>query len=255
MSPTSSSELKKLIDNLPNKSSSGWDNINNILLKEIAAPILVPLVDLFSESINKGEFPEHMKLAEVVPLHKGKEMYLADNYRPISLLLTLSKMLEKVVYRCIYNFLNGSNQLYDSQYGFRTAHSCENAVSELVDCFLKGPEKKKHTVGIFLDLSKAFDNLEHLTIFAELECYGIRGTSLDWFKSYLTNRRMRVKCKAGHLNVETRSETVSVNCGCPQGSCLGPLIFLICNTILTSYRAFNLQMIQPCISVVETKLT
>ena len=98
MSPTSSSELKKLIDNLPNKSSSGWDNINNILLKEIAAAILVPLVDLFNESINKGEFPECMKLAEVVPLHKGKEMHLADNYRPISLLLTLSKMLEKVVY-------------------------------------------------------------------------------------------------------------------------------------------------------------
>ena len=73
MSPTSSSELKKLIDNLPNKSSSGWDNINNILLKEIAAPILVPFVDLFNESINKGEFPERMKLAEVMPLHKGKE--------------------------------------------------------------------------------------------------------------------------------------------------------------------------------------
>ena len=82
MSPTSSSELKKLIDNLPNKSSSGWDNINNILLKEIADPIIAPLVDLFNESINKGEFPEYMKLAQVVPLHKGKEMHLADNYRP-----------------------------------------------------------------------------------------------------------------------------------------------------------------------------
>ena len=98
MSPTSGTELRKLIDNLPNKSSSGWDNINNLLLKEIAAPIIAPLVDLFNESINKGEFPERMKLAEVVPLHKGKEMHLADNYRPISLLLTLSKMLEKIIY-------------------------------------------------------------------------------------------------------------------------------------------------------------
>ena len=157
-------ELKKLLENLPYKSSSGWDDINNLLLKEIADPIIAPLVDLFNESISKGEFPERMKLAEVVPLHKGKEMYPADNYRPISLLLTLSKMLEKIVYRCICNFLNGSNQRYDSQYGFRTAHSCENVVSELVGCILKGLEKKKHTVGIFLDLSKAFDSLDHQII-------------------------------------------------------------------------------------------
>ena len=243
MSRTSLIELKKLIQNLPNKSSSGWDDINNLLLKEIADPIIAPLVELFNESISKGEFPECMKLAEVVPLHKGKEMYLADNYRPISLLLTLSKMLEKIVYRCIYNFLNGSNQLYDSQYGFRTAKSCENAVSELVGCILKVLEKKKHTVGIFLDLSKAFNSLEHQTIFAKLECYGIRGTSLDWFKSYLTNRRMRVKCKAGHLNVGTRSEIFGVNYGCPQGSCLGPLIFLIFANDL-QYNITFLQSIQ-----------
>ena len=159
MSPTSSTELKKLIDNLPNKFSSGWDDINNLLLKEIEDPIIAPLVDLFNESINKGEFSECMKLAELLPLHKGKEMYLADNYRPISLLLTLSKMLEKIIYRCVYNFLNGSNQLYDSQYGFRIAHSCKNVVSELIGCILKVLEKKKHMVGIFLDLSKAFDSL------------------------------------------------------------------------------------------------
>ena len=98
MSPTSSIELKKLVENLPDKSSSEWDDINNLLLKKIADPIIAPLVDLFNESISKGEFPERMKLAEVVPLHKGKETYLADNYRPISLLLTMSKMLEKIVY-------------------------------------------------------------------------------------------------------------------------------------------------------------
>ena len=136
--------------------------------------------------------------------------------------------------------MNASNQLYDSQCGFRTAHSYKNAVSELVGCILKGLEKKQHTVGIFLDLSKAFDSIEHQAIFEKLSCYGIRGTSLEWFKSYLTGRKMRVKCKAGRLNVETKSKIMHVNYGAPQGSCLGPLIFLI----FANYLRYNIASLQ-----------
>ena len=105
-----------------------------------------------------------MKKAEVVPLYKGKEKDLSANYanyRPISLLLTISKILEKIIYKRTYNFLDNNGQLFNSQYRFRSKHSCENAISELIGQVVKGQEQKEHTAAIFLDLSKAFDMLDH----------------------------------------------------------------------------------------------
>ena len=131
-----------------------------------------------------------MKIADVVPLHKSGNIHMVENYRPISLLMTISKILEKLVYNHVYTFLNNTNQIYDSQYGFHSKHSCEHAISELVGNILKGKENGEHTISVFLDLSKAFDTLEYSTLFKKLEIYGIRGTALDWFKSYLTNREM-----------------------------------------------------------------
>ena len=112
-------------------------------------------------SLEQGIFPERMKDAEVIPLYKAKEKDLCKNYRPISLLLTISKILEKIMYKRMYNFLDINRQLYNSQYGFRSKHSCENAISELVGHIIKGHERKEHTAAIFLDLSKAFDMLDH----------------------------------------------------------------------------------------------
>ena len=135
--PTSEQEINKIIEMLPNKNSSGYDNISNILLKKLKFAILKPLNIIFNKSITSGIFPENMKLADVFPLHKGKERFLPTNYRPISLLLTISKILEKLIYTRTYTFLNDCNQLYVSQYGFRNNHSCENAVSEIVGHILK----------------------------------------------------------------------------------------------------------------------
>ena len=134
-----------------------------------------------------------MKFAETTPLHKGKETYYTTNYQPISLLLTISKLLEKIVYRRTYDFLNQTDQFYKSQYGFRTSHSCEDAVCELVGEVLKKKENKKYTAVLYLDLSKAFDTLEPSVLYHKLEKYGIRGICLDWFRSYLTNRKLRSK--------------------------------------------------------------
>ena len=102
-----------------------------------------------------------MKAADVTPLHKNRETYLVTNYRPISLLITISKILEKVVYKRTYNFLSNTGQLYQSQYGFRSGHSCLNAISELVGNIQKNNEENKLTLGVFIDLSKAFDTLSH----------------------------------------------------------------------------------------------
>ena len=117
---------------------------------------------------------------------------MVTNYRPISLLITVSKILEKVVYVRVYNFLVETDQLYQSQYGFRSGHSCQNAISELVGTILKNQEENKLTIGVFIDLSKAFDTLSHDILLRKLHKYGIRGTALDWFKSYLSDRSMRV---------------------------------------------------------------
>ena len=166
-------EIEQLISKLPNKRSSGHDCINNILLKELKEIISAPLTDIFNSSLQSGVFPDLMKLGEVVPLHKSKSREDVGNYRPISLLLTISKLLEKIIYRCVYGFLTKSGQLYQSQYGFRKNHACDHAVGELVSEIVKHLQKNNYTVCILLDLSKAFDTLQHNVIFAKLERYGI----------------------------------------------------------------------------------
>ena len=229
--PTTKTEVLKLIRNLPNKRSSGHDNIDNVLLKDIATIISDPLAHLFNESLSSGIFPDIFKLAEVVPLHKNGPRDQITNYRPISLLMTISKILEKIFYTRMYNFLTNSNQLYQSQYGFCAKHSCDHAVGELLSDIVKNLELNKPTVCLYLDLSKAFDTLLHTVILKKLERYGIRGKCLQWMESYLSNRKMLVKCRTD--NGETiKSYPQEVNYSTPQGSCLGPLLFLVfCNDL------------------------
>ena len=231
LTPTTSEEIRSLISKLPNKKSSGFDNIDNIILKEIKDCISPKLSEIFNVSMLEGKFPENMKLAEVVPLYKSKEKFFMNNYRPISLLITISKLLEKVIYKHTYSFLQTTRQLCDSQYGFRQGHLCENAISELVGEILKNKENNKFTVGLFLDLSKAFDLLKHSTLLNKMEIYRIRGIALSWFSSYLDKRQLRAKCKTGTENSEV-SQNFDITYGTPQGLCLGPLLFIIfCNDL------------------------
>ena len=225
LTPTSPEEIKRIICNLPNKKSAGFDKINNILLKQISCAIAEPLSIIFNRSMNEGKFPQRMKLADTVPLYKAKEKYLVDNFPPISLLITLSKILEKLMHNRVYTYFNENNLLYRSQYGFRTRHSCENAVSELVSVILKGHETQKSTVAVFIDLSKAFDTLSHSILLQKLERYGVRGIANDWFKSYLENRKLR--CKLNNEQQVVYSNEYLVEYGAPQGSVLGPLLFLL----------------------------
>ena len=230
--PTDKNEIKKIISKLPNKGSSGYDNISNKLLKQIRDEISEPLCELFNASLKQGKFPSNMKLSEVILLHKGKSRDAPENYRPISLLITISKVLEKLVYKRVYGFLDSNGSLYTSQYRFRSNHLTDNAVTELLGEVLKNLENKKYTLAIFLNLSKAFDTLEHEIVIKKLTRYGIRGTCLKWFKSYLSNRSMRLKCRTSLSPEEVKSNIYDVNYGTPQGSCLGPLIFLVfCNNL------------------------
>ena len=225
--PTTTNKILALIKNLPNKRSSGYDKISNLLLKSLSAHITVPLEIIFNKSIEEGVFPVNMKKADIVPLYKSKDKQECSNYRPISLLITLSKLLEKIVYKRVYQFLEKTGQIFPSQYGFRTSHSCENAVSELLSTIIKGKEQGLYTVSLFLDLSKAFDSLEHEMMLRKLEAYGIRGNMLQWFRSYISERQLRTKCHISSSGQIEYSEYKPIKYGTLQGSCLGPLLFLI----------------------------
>ena len=262
--PYIQNEVEALSKSLPYKTSSGHDNISNVLLKKISNNIKYPLSIIFNKSMLQFKFPESMKLADVSPLYKSKVQNECTNYRPISLLLTISKLLEKIMYKRTYNFLEQTGQLYNRHYGFRTGHSCKNAVSKLLAEIIKGNQEGLYTVSMFLDLSKAFDTLEHEVLLKKLERYGIRGIANNWFKDYLTNRKIRTKCTVASTGKTEYSEYKAIKFGTPQGSCLGPLIFIIftndlhkqlqhCNSILfaddtTLYKSHrNLKYLNWCI--------
>ena len=228
---TSALEIEKIAMALPSKTSFGYDKISNIMLKSIISAISTPLSIVFNQSISTRKFPQKMKQAEVVPLYKGKDMDLVINYRPISLLITISKLLEKVIYRHVYSFLEKENILFQSQYGFRSNHNCEHAILELTGNILQAREKKEYPVCIFLDLSKAFDTLNHQVLHCKLDKIGIRGIAKNWFESYLSGRSLVAKVTTLENKI-TYSEAYDISIGTAQGSCLGPLLFLLfCNDI------------------------
>ena len=192
---------------------------------------------IINKSLEEGHFPSRMKIADVVPLYKSKNRMNKANYRPISLLPTLSKLLEKVVYKCTYSFMENTSQFYEGQFGFRSKHSCENAIQNLIGDVIKGEDQGLITTAVFLDLSKAFDTLSHPILYDKLSKYGIRGLTLDWFKSYLSNRYMRVKCQTSESST-SYSQPQKIY-GAPQGSCLGPLLLSLFTNDISKHLCYT----------------
>ena len=209
------------VKNFKNGKSSGYDDISPSIVKSAIVFITKPLAYIFNLSISTGIFPDALKVAKVVPVFKKDDPHVFSNYRPISLLPCFSKILERLIYNRLDHFLTRFNILHDNQYGFRKNHSTDLALLDICNNISSSLNLNHHTIGIFLDLSKAFDTIDHGILLAKLHHYGIRGVALDLLSSYLSSR---LQFTSFDSNLSGR---LPVSCGVPQGSILGPLLFLL----------------------------
>jgi hypothetical protein len=191
------------------------------LLKLIKLAVLPVLTLIINQSLENGIFPDRLKIAKVTPVFKKNEDYLFENYRPISVLPSMSKIFERIIHNQMTSYFTNNRLFYDNQYGFRKKHSTELAALELTNRLIKCMDINKVPLAIFLDLSKAFDTIDHNILINKLKYYGIQGKSLKLIENYLTNRKQYISI--GSVN----STKLPIVAGVPQGSILGPLLFTI----------------------------
>ena len=214
-------EINSCINNLKNRSAAGLDGINPKFIKMSKVCLAPFLATFFNKCIAQSVFPENFKTAVVTPIPKTTTPRSMNDFRPISLLPILSKIFEKIIAKKMMKFMNKNNILTDSQFGFRTNNSTELAVTSIYDKLLQNLDDKKVTCSIFLDLKKAFDSVDHCIILKKLCHYGFRGNILLFFEDYLKNRKI-CTCLDG-----MKSIFHEVSFGVPQGSVLGPILFLL----------------------------
>ena len=202
-------------------SSPGWDAISARVMKATHRAFITPLTHVMNLSLTLGVFPTELKIARVIPLNKSGDASLLSNYRPVSVLPAMSKILERLMYNRLLSFINSNGILYNYQFGFRESHSPNLAMILLVDKISNALENGEYVLGLFLDFSKAFDTVNHEILFKKLEFYGVRGVALQWFHSYFFRREQYVEFEG------IQSSRDYILCGVPQGSILGPLLFLL----------------------------
>ena len=204
----------------PNK-SLGPDSIPLNLIKECAIQLSKPLTLLYNKCILQAKYPHPWKLAKSIALYKKNNRLLPENYRPINLLNCFGKVFEKLIYIQMMNFIDKHKVLFIYQYGFRRKHSTSLALIDIVDKIKFAIDNNEYALGILLDITKAFDSTNHDILLSKLEHYGFRGHSLLFLESNFTDRRQYISTN------NCKSNTRSIKYGVPQGSILGPLLFLL----------------------------
>ena len=216
--------LFDFIKHLKPKTSAGFDCISNKLLKQIAPIILAPLHYLVNLSLKTGFVPNQMKVSKIIPLYKldSGDKSNFSNYRPISILSSFAKLIEKIVCWQLMNYLNHNELLYQHQYGFRGKHGTSHPLIHFTNNVQKALNDGKFNLSIFIDLKKAFDTVNYEILLKKLSLYGVKNVENNWFRSYLTDRVQFVQLPCGTLSKER-----ALTCGVPQGSVAGPLLFLL----------------------------
>ena len=209
-----------VVNNMKN-TAAGHDDIPMFIIKRVASDISAVLVYLCNISFSTGTFPSTLEIAKVLPFFKSGDKMLFKNYRPISVLPALSKILEKIASDSFRQFCSSNSIITDAQYGFMQSKNTEDATLAFVGDINRAFDEGEYTIGVFLDLSKAFDTVDHKILLAKLEHYGVRNRSYNWFSSYLQFRKQYVSYDGYN------SDLSQVHYGVPQGSILGPLLFVL----------------------------
>ena len=217
---TNNSEVLKHITNLKNNCSSGPLTIPNRFLKIIAYPLSHLLTNIINRSMRIGYVPISFKIGKQTPVFKAGDDKI-QNFRPITVCSSLSKILEKIVRERVTEYLDQYKILNNSQFGFRKKHSTNHAMINITESTLEAIEANLKVGGVFLDIAKAFDCVNHDILLRKLEYYGFRETSLMWFESYLKDRTHYVNIK------QSKSHLYKMKSGVPQGETLAPVLFII----------------------------
>ena len=220
LQPTDHTEIEKLIKSMKD-TAGGRDKISSKVLKAISIYIAEPLAFIFNVCIERAIWPEILKQAVIVPIHKGNDKHEPANYRPISLISNIAKIFEKIVYKRIYEFVQENNIIDQNQHGFVKNKGTKDALRYLTNIIYNKLDKSEPLIITFLDLAKAFDTVNHKILLDKLYNYGVRGKAHDLLKNYLTDRQQTVRLQ------NFMSDTCEITVGVPQGTILGPILFIL----------------------------